>query len=92
MKWRYDARAADVYCLGVMLFMMLIGAPPYQMPVLQDVAFAHIVSGHIGDLLKRWKRLRLVTVEALDLLNKIISYEKARISLVEILQHPFFKV
>ena len=75
-----------------MLFMMLIGAPPYQAPQPQNAAFNYFISGRIGDVLKHWKRLRLVTVDALDLLNKIIRYESSRITLPEILQHAFFNV
>jgi len=86
----YDAKAADVYCLGVMLFMMLIGAPPYQAPQPQNQAFNYFVSGRIGDVLKHWKRLRLITVDALDLLNKILRYQNTRISLDEVLNHSFF--
>jgi len=86
----YDARAADVYCLGVMLFMMLIGAPPYQAPQPQNAAFGYFVSGRIADVLKHWKRLRLITVDALDLLNKMFRYENTRISLDEVLKHKFF--
>ena len=91
-RQEYDAKAADVYCLGVMLFMMLIGAPPYQAPQPQNAAFNYFVSGRIGDVLKHWKRLRLITVDALDLLNKILRYQNTRIKLDEILKHPFFDV
>eukprot|EP01084_Bolivina_argentea_P080247 145402_1 len=41
---RYDARAADIYTLGIMLFMMLIGAPPYQAPQPQNAAFNYFIS------------------------------------------------
>merc|ERR1712151_980697 len=40
--------------------------------------------------LKHWKRLRLITVDALDLLNKILRYQNTRISLDEVLNHSFF--
>eukprot|EP01084_Bolivina_argentea_P107035 191413_1 len=87
----YDARSADVWCLGVMLFMMLIGAPPYQAPRPQSAAFKFLVSGRIRDVLSHWKRLRLVTEDALDLLDKIFKYQKQRISLDEVIRHPFLK-
>eukprot|EP01083_Nonionella_stella_P292046 993496_1 len=61
---RYDARAADVYCLGVMLSIMLIGAPIYQIPQPQNAAFNYCISGRIKDVLKHWKRLRLITQDA----------------------------
>jgi len=75
--------------MGVMLFMMLIGAPPFPMPSPQNHAFNFIVNGRLKDVLKHWKRLRLLNEEALDLLNKIFVYESKRISMDEILKHPF---
>jgi len=85
----FDARKADVYCLGVMLFMMLIGAPPYQAPQPQNAAFKYIISGRVADVLKHWKRLRLLTEDAVDLLTKMLCYEQHRISVADILNHPF---
>jgi len=85
----YDARKADVYCLGVMLFMMLIGAPPYQAPQIQNAAFKYISSGRVADVLKHWKRLRLLSEDAVDLLNNMLCYEPKRFSMAEVLKHPF---
>jgi len=78
-----------VYCLGVTLFMMLIGAPPYQAPQPQNAAFKYIISGRVADVLKHWRRLRLLTDDAVDLLTKMLCYEQHRISVADILQHPF---
>merc|ERR1712176_1238525 len=72
-----------------MLFMMLIGAPPFPMASPTNPAFKFVVNGRLRDVLKHWKRLRLVNEEALDLLNKIFVYESKRITMDEILKHPF---
>jgi len=87
----YDPRAADIWSIGVMLFMMLIGAPPYQVPKRSNPAFNFIVKGRLGDVLKHWKRLGCITEDALDLLNKIFKYEPERIKMEQILAHPFLK-
>jgi len=88
----YDPRAADIWSLGVMLFMMLIGAPPYQMPSPSNPAFNFIVNGRLRDVLKHWKRLRCINKDALDLLNKIFKYEANRITMEQLLDHPFVNI
>merc|ERR1712048_314723 len=71
---------------------MLIGAPPFPMPVPTNPAFNFIVNGRLKDVLKHWKRLRLVTEDALDLMNKIFVYESKRIKMEDILKHPFINL
>merc|ERR1712113_1058676 len=87
---KYDARAADIYCLGIMLFMMLVGAPIYQYPIKTCAPFHYCMSGRLNEILIHWKRLSIVTEDALDLLNKILRYEdKGRITMKQIFEHPF---
>jgi len=74
-----------------MLFMMLIGAPPYQIPHKSNPAFSFIVKGRLGDVLKHWKRLGCVSEDALDLMDRIFKYEPERIKMEGILAHPFLK-
>jgi len=85
----YDARSGDIYCLGVMLFMMLIGAPPYKAPSKTNPAFNFIIQGRILDVLKHWKRLRLVTQDALDCLSAIFRPQNKRITMDKLLKLPF---
>ena len=86
---KYDARLADVYCLGIMLFMMLIGAPIYQQPHIQQPAFKYMINGKLSEILKHWKRLTIVTIDAIDLLNNILRYQPKRFTLSQVLNHPF---
>jgi len=88
----YDAKKADIWSLGVMLFMMLIGAPPYEVPTSTCPAFFYVVNGHLRKVLQHWKRLRFVTEDALDLMVKIFKFENERISMEDILKHPFLQV
>lgn len=73
---------ADVYSLGVMLFWMLIGVNPGR--VLDP-------RKSIEECLKRQRCLRLVTSEALDLINHMMcASAKKRITLEDVLDHAFF--
>ena len=60
-KQEYDCRLADVWSMGVMLYMMLICAPPYEIPQLTCVAFKYLVNGRLREMLAHWKRLHYVT-------------------------------
>jgi len=91
-KKEYEARKADIWSLGVMLFMMLIGAPPYEVPTKNSPAFHFIVTGQLRKVLLHWRRLRHVTEDALDLLTKIFRYEGDRISMENLLKHPFVQL
>ena len=76
----YDTRKADVWCLGVMLFVMLTGSPLY------DTAPDHLHCklcydpsyDAIDKILKHWNRERLVPDTAKDLLRKILTPEYKR--------------
>ena len=46
--------AIDMWCMGVMLFIMCTGAPPYEHPHAQDPRFALIVGGRLDNLLHQW--------------------------------------
>jgi len=75
---RYDLKANDIWCFGVMLWMMLIGSPPYDQPIKSDAKFEHIVGGikKMKILLDRWDRTKYMNESALDLLNKIFKPQK----------------
>eukprot|EP01084_Bolivina_argentea_P245733 411347_1 len=84
-----DARGADIWSLGVILFILLIGAPPYTKPSKKDMSFNFIIKGKLNVILLHWKRLNLISKDALDCMNKIFKWEKDRITMEELLCHPF---
>ena len=43
--------------LGVILFSMLIGAPPFPSPQTSNTGFDYIVNGRVKDVLLHWKSL-----------------------------------
>ena len=57
----YDCRLADVWSMGGMLYLMLIGAPPYMIPQLTDVSFKYLINSKLREMLTHWKRLHYVT-------------------------------
>ena len=89
----YDARAADVYSLGIILLTMLVCRNLYLFPRESEDSgiFHRIITGHLEAQVKEWEQMHLVPKDALDLLNRILRYEPERISLPEILKHPFLR-
>jgi len=87
----YDARDNDMWCVGVMLWMALIGAPPWELPADSDMRYTWISTGKGGirGLLSRWKRLDYCPEPAMDLLGRIFRKQKDRITVTEALNHPF---
>jgi serine/threonine protein kinase len=91
-KKGYLPEKADIWCLGVMLYMMLVGASPYAFPGSLNSAFRLIISGRLRVLLEHWKILPLVPVDALDVMEKIFKPEDERISMHELKQHQYVKL
>lgn len=83
----YDGRAADIWSIGVILFMLLTGAPAYQVPCQADLGFRMIFEGQLREMLEAWGRP--IPDEALDLLSLIFTPEASRISSEELLTHPY---
>jgi len=91
-KDKYLPGKADIWCLGVMLFSMLVGAPLYKLPDLSDLEFKFVITGHLQDLLVQWRRLPLVPVDALDVMEKIFKPETERISMEELCRHKYVQL
>eukprot|EP01084_Bolivina_argentea_P023729 44322_1 len=88
----FSANKADIWALGVSLFMMLIGAPPYQIPNGFDAAFILIKNNRIKDLLRNWNRLNYVSENMIDLLSKMLCYDEIkRIDIDGVCNHIWFK-
>ena len=88
----FQANKADIWSLGVSLFMMIIGAPPYNKPIDKDITFQYIKYKQIAKLLQEWGRIKYVTSNLHDLLTKMLTFdEDKRITLDEIIKHPWIK-
>ena len=51
----YSGEAVDTWCLGVSLFVLIVGAPPWDVPGVTDDRFERIVNGRdLAGLLAEW--------------------------------------
>ena len=85
----FSGPLADVWSMGIVLFISLFGVPPYQIPARSDQRFALIFSGQIARLLTAWKMTEVASADAVDLIARMLCAEERRISVDEVLAHPW---
>jgi len=85
----FDARLADSWSVGIMLFMMLLGIPPWSFPSENETIYRMVKAGRIRDVIIYNGKAHMVSNDALDLLNRFFRPERERIYLHEVLEHPF---
>jgi len=87
----FDARKADVWSLGVSFFMMMVGAPPYKLPLESDDHFPMIEKNDVMAILRRWGREHYIDETAENLLNRMLCVEESeRIDTETLCAHRFF--
>jgi serine/threonine protein kinase len=84
----YSPALYDVWCCGIILFVMLTRVHPFKFATPSDQRFLLVVNGGINQLLQKWERPLLDPIQH-DLLCKMLALADRRISVDEILQHPF---
>jgi len=84
-----NAASNDIWCLGVSLFMMLIGGSPWERADINDKHFRLIMDGKMMKIIEKWGRAKYLNTEIVDLLDKIFKYEDKRITISELKQHPW---
>eukprot|EP00475_Leptophrys_vorax_P013591 TRINITY_DN19973_c0_g1_i1.p1 TRINITY_DN19973_c0_g1~~TRINITY_DN19973_c0_g1_i1.p1 ORF type:complete len:325 (-),score=52.45 TRINITY_DN19973_c0_g1_i1:37-1011(-) len=85
----FHGKSADVFSLGVMLFTMAFGFPPFEHASVDDVRYGLVVKQGLNALLKQWKMETKVSRDLVNLMSRMLCPEKDRISLEEILEHAW---
>lgn len=86
---RFDARAADTWSVGIMLFMMLLGIPPWNLPAESETIYRMVRAGRIRDVIVYNNKKHMLSNHALDLLIRFFKPQNERIYLDQVLLHPF---
>jgi serine/threonine protein kinase len=88
----YDGRDNDMWCIGVILWQMLIGHKLWFDPDVADPRFKHVYfQGLQGlqKLLTHWNLKDRLPPYCSDFLVKIFCPQKCRLTVKEALEHPF---
>ena len=84
----FDGFAIDLWATGVILFIMLVGLPPWEFAREEDPRYRMIISGGLARMLRSWDRQ--VSEPAADLLQKMLNRNPSdRLSLCEVKDHPW---
>ena len=81
---------ADVFSLGVTLFVMLTGIPPFELPdPLHDMRYKYMQCGRMSELLKLWGLH--ISDEAVHLLTGMMFHNPdQRMNMHQVLEHAWF--
>lgn len=88
----YDGSLADIWSLGIMLFMMITGSNPVDCATQDCPRYRKICNNQILDMLHQWRNdVPTLSEAAKDLITRILIPEPAtmRLRLDEILEHPW---
>lgn len=84
----FDSFNADLWSLAVVLFVMLVGSPPWETASQEDVRYRHIVDGRLEELSRAWGME--ISPLATDLLTKMFKEDPCeRLSMLEVSEHPW---
>lgn len=84
----FDGFAIDTWACGVILFIMLVGLPPWEFARPEDPRYKMVKKGKLAKMLDSWKKP--VSPEAADLLQRMLMEDpRQRLTLMEIKDHPW---
>jgi len=82
----FNASKADIWSIGVVLFMMLIGGQPFRKPNKSDLMFCNIIGGYLPQWLKDLKMDHYMDNHFHELFGKIFCHENDRITIANLVK------
>jgi len=84
----FDGHAIDMFAVGVILFLMVTGIPPWERPTESDDRFRYMTEGYLVQMLREWN-LGL-SPDLMDLLQRMLYRDPIiRLSLEQVRAHPW---
>jgi serine/threonine protein kinase len=84
----FDGFAIDLWASAVILFIMLVGLPPWEFAREEDPRYKMVVRGGLERMVRSWQRP--ISPLAADLLQRMLREDpRERLSLCEVKDHPW---
>jgi len=84
----FDGFATDLWAAGIILFIMLVGIPPFEWANEEDPRYVMISRGGLMRMLKQWNKT--ISEDAADLLQGIFkTAPRDRLTIMEVMDHPW---
>ena len=83
----FDAKANDIWSLGIVLFMLSFGTPPWDIAVKSDPNFVFVLAYSVFDMLRFWNMEAMIDKKMMQLFPNIFVAEKDRVNIVQIQQY-----
>lgn len=89
----YDPCQADVWSVGIALFILLTTSPPFDMASRADSGFRYVAKHGIGAVVKAWNLTDSISEETQDLLSKMLTLDPLqRPRATDLCGHPAFSM
>ncbi|POM63496.1 Serine/threonine protein Kinase [Phytophthora palmivora] len=88
----YDPKAADVWSLGIILFVLVTGSPLVPLATEEDSAFRAFKKVGVREVLVAWKMTDLIHESAIQLLDGMMQCDPAkRLTIEQVISHDAFQ-
>jgi serine/threonine protein kinase len=86
----FDGFAVDMWAVGVILFLMLTGFPPWERACVTDDRFKFMTAGYLVQMLTEWKIG--ISADGMDLLQRMLFLDPSdRLCLDQVRAHPWMQ-
>ena len=89
----YEGAPVDAFAVGVMLFIMTVGTPPWNSAVATDARYKYIEKYGVTKLLTSWGKAQTMSPQLLDLIERLMCPKpELRATIDEALAHPWILI
>ena len=90
MNHPYQPVVADMFAIGVIIFVFYTGRLPFRQATIEDPHFRMLALNDQNTFWKAHEKMAVISPEFKDLMTQMLSFQPfMRLNLVEVLSHDF---